>query len=356
LPGDNKFGVSTGFGSSNIGTNARLNYEWDSNSWFFRAHDSFGFINTLADLYEPWEVDEVDAVGRYRFGSEGVGSRRNGGTYWDPRFGGYRNDIGFEAQRPFSNKWWFLGSLTHADYWSRSSFEGHNHAESLSLQYSYMGDDYMLAPSFGYRVNSGDYFDTITSEVYGRVTGRLTEYLTSHAMLGYFWQNGDRVSSDGSLTWEVGLSHDLTTYTKHSISGGQVYSLSETLDEYLSEYARYTISHAFSDRLNVNFHAQYANSRKLKGDVRSHGWTLGSAARYVIGEDTGVTVGTSYSTGGDPQSPDPYRESWLYYVSIQKPILSRLNGNVTYQFADERGPLGSNYIEHTLIFGVNYSF
>lgn len=357
LPGEGEVGVSTGIGSGwALGTNARLNVEWENGPWMFRLYDYFGVQNTLADFYEGWEVGEVDAVGRYRFGSELLDSDNTRDSFWDPRFGGYRNDIGFEVQRPFSNEWWLLASVVHSDYWAQDDFDDHSDADQFRVAYSYLGDDWMFAPTFGYNGVTTDHFDNMSHEVYARVTGRVTEYLSMYGQVGYFWQNGEESNEDGSITWDVGLTHDLTEYTRHSLSGGQVYSLSETLDEYLGQYVRYTINHAVNERLRLRAYAQYQDTRRLGDGAEFQGWTLGAQAGYSLGDDTGITAGITYQNNDAALEGATAEEVWIYYATIQRPLLARLNGNVTYQYLDQRGPKGTNMQEHLLIMGVNYAY
>jgi hypothetical protein len=234
LPLEGEVGASSGVGSGwAIGTNARLNFEWDHKGWMFRLYDYFGFVNSLADLSENWQVNEIDAVGRYRFGALEDVTESN--FFWDPRFGGYRNDVGFEAQRPMPNDWWFLANAVHSDYWPQSDFDDHSYFDQINLLYRYLGDDWMFAPSFLYSAGSGDRFDTVTHRAEMRLTGRVTEYLSAFGSAGYLWQTGDNLQDNDSFIWEAGLNHDLTAYTRHSVSGGQTYSLSETLDEYVAD-------------------------------------------------------------------------------------------------------------------------
>lgn len=357
LPGEGEVGFSTGIGSGwALGTNARLNVEWENGPWMFRLYDYFGVSNSLADFYEGWEVGEVDAVGRYRFGSEILDSTTRSESFWDPRFGGYRNDIGFEFQRPFQNEWWLLGNVIHSDYWAQADMDDHTDADQFSLMYSYMGDDWMFAPSFGYQGVTPDHFDTMSHQVFARVTGRVTEYLSMYGQVGYFWQNGEDASEDGSFTWDVGVSHDLTQYTRHSLSGGQVYTLSEQLDEYLGQYVRYTINHSVNERLRLGAYGQYQDTRRLGDGAEFQGWTLGAQAGYSLGDDTGITAGITYQNNESAKEGTTDEEIWIYYATIQRPLLARLNGNVTYQYLDQRGAKGSNVKEHLLIMGVNYVY
>lgn len=357
LPGEGEFGVGAGIGSGwALGTNARLNVEWANDPWMFRLYDYFAVSNNLADFYENWEVGEVDAVGRYRFGSEILDNANSSQSYWDPRFGGYRNDIGFEFQRPFENEWWLLGNVIHSNYWAEADFDDHAHYDQFLLTYSYLGDDWMFAPSFGYRGATPDYFDTLSHEVFARVTGRVTEYASVWGQVGYFWQNGENASDDGTVTWEVGINHDLTQYTRHSLSGGQVYTLSEQLDEYLGQYVRYTISHAVNERLRMSGYAQYQDTRRLGDGAEFRGWTLGAQAGYSLGDDTGITAGVTYQNNETAQEGVSDSEIWIYYATIQRPLLARLHGNVTYQYLDQRGAKGTNVKEHLLIMGVNYAY
>lgn len=357
LPGEGEFGVSSGIGSGwALGTNARLNIEWENDPWMFRLYDYFGFTNSLADLFESWEVSEVDAVGRYRFGAEAFDNSTDRGTFWDPRFGGYRNDIGFEFQRPFQNEWWLLGTVMHSDYWAQADLDDHRDLDQFSVLYRYLGDDWMFAPEFGYRGATADHFDTLSHEVYARVTGRLTEYLTVFGQAGFFWQSGENSREDGAITWEVGAVHDLTEYTRHSLSGGQVYTISEQLDEYLAQYVRYTISHSVNERLRMTAYAQHEDARRLGDGEEFRGWKMGAHAGYSLGHETGITAGASYQNRESDLGGVADSEIWTYFASLQRPILARLHGSVTYQYVDQSGAEGGNFTEHLLIMGVNYAY
>jgi hypothetical protein len=357
LPGDGEFGVSSGIGTGwAVGTNARLNIEWENDPWMFRLYDYFGFSNSLADLFESWEVAEIDAVGRYRFGAEAFDSSSDHGSYWDPRFGGYRNDLGFEFQRAFQNEWWLLGTVMHSDYWAQADLDDHSDLDQFSLLYQYLGDDWMFAPGFGYRGVTSDHFDTLSQEVYARVTGRITEYVSVYGQTGYFWQSGENAREDGALTWEVGVNHDLTEYTSHSLSGGQVYTISEQLDEYLAQYVRYTINHSVNERLRVAAYGQYRDGQRLGDGAEFRGWLIGARAGYSLGHETGINAGVTYQNNDPRLEGEPDSEVWIYYASIQRPILARLHGSVTYQYVDQSGGEGSNYQEHLLIMGVNFAY
>ncbi|RBP48105.1 hypothetical protein DES53_101905 [Roseimicrobium gellanilyticum] len=358
LPLEGEVGLNSGFGSGwGLGTNARLNFEWQWGAWNLRFYDYFGVVSSLADVNESWQVDEIDMVGRYRFGALDSASEAN--EFWDPRFGGYRNDVGFEAQRPMPNEWWFLGSVQHSDYWSEEDFDEHREYDQMSLAYRYMGDDWMFAPSFMYTLGSSDRFDNITHRAEARVNGRLTEYLSTFASLGYLWQTGDDDADFDSLLWEVGFVHDLTPYTRHSISAGQTYELSETLEEYVGDYARYTIAHQFSDRLSASAYAQWQDADNLTDDTKSTGWITGARASYKLGYDTNITAGVTYtlreSTIDDGPNPAD-EETWVYFAMLQKPLFSRIHGTATYQYIDQTGPIGSNLEEHLLILSLYLTF
>lgn len=359
LPLEGEVGLASGFGSGwGLGTNARLNMEWQWGAWNVRVYDYFGVVSQLADVNESWQVDEIDMVGRYRFGALDSASQAN--DFWDPRFDGYRNDVGAEAQRPMPNEWWFIGGVVHSDYWPEEDFEDHRQFDQLSLAYRYLGDDWMFAPSFLYTMGSADQFENLTHRVEARFTGRITEYLTSFASLGYLWQTGDDDADFDTFLWEVGFVHDLTPYTKHSISAGQTYELSETLEEYVGDYVRYTIAHQFSDRLSGSAYAQWQDAENLTdGGTTSTGWITGARASYRLGEDTNVTAGFTYtmreSTFEDgPGAPD--ENTWVYFAMLQKPLLSRLQGTATYQYIDQNGPVGSNIEEHLLILSLYLTF
>jgi hypothetical protein len=359
LPLEGEVGLASGFGSGwGLGTNARLNMEWQWGAWNVRVYDYFGVVSQLADVNESWQVNEIDMVGRYRFGALDSASQAN--DFWDPRFDGYRNDVGAEAQRPMPNEWWFIGGVVHSDYWPEEDFDDHRQFDQLSLAYRYMGDDWMFAPSFLYTMGSADQFENLTHRVEARFTGRLTEYLTSFASLGYLWQTGDDDADFDTFLWEVGLVHDLTPYTKHSLSAGQTYELSETLEEYVGDYVRYTIAHQFSDRLSGSAYVQWQDAENLTdGGTTSTGWITGARASYKLGYDTNVTAGVTYTmreaTFEDgPGAPD--EETWVYFAMLQKPLLSRLQGTATYQYIDQTGAVGSNLEEHLLILSLFLTF
>ncbi|MEZ0390353.1 MAG: hypothetical protein ACAI34_24960, partial [Verrucomicrobium sp.] len=245
----------------------------------------------------------------------------------------------------------------HSDYWAHSDLEDHRDADTFSLSYSYMGEDWMFAPTFGYRGTTTDHFDTISHEVYARVTGRVTEYLSVFGSVGYVWGSGEDADvGNGSFTWEAGAIHDLTQYTQHSLSGGQVYTLSDQLDEYLGQYVRYTISHSVNERLRLNAYVQYQDTRRLGDGADFLGYTAGAQANYSLGGDTGISAGINYQNNDPRRTGTEDTETWLYYATIQRPILARLHGNVTYQYVDSRGPEGSNFQEHLLIMSVNYAY
>lgn len=222
-----------------------------------------------------------------------------------------------------------------------------------------MGDDWMFAPSFLYTMGTSDRFDNVTHRAEARVNGRLTEYLSTFASLGYLWQTGDDDADFDSLLWEVGFVHDLTPYTRHSISAGQTYELSETLEEYVGDYARYTISHQFSDRLSASAYAQWQDADNLTSDTESTGWLTGARASYKLGYDTNITAGFTYSlrestVEDGPIAPD--EETWVYFAMLQKPLLSRLQGTATYQYIEQTGAVGSNFEEHLLILSLFLTF
>jgi len=360
LPLENKFGIASGLGSNwNLGLNGRLNHEFQWQGTSFRIYDYLTSAGNFMDMIEPWQVNEVDEVGRYRFGIPHIDQGSAGrGIYWNPRFGGVSNVVGFEAQREAWNDWWVYGNLAHTDFWGASSFnlDDHTHLEQLSLDLLYVGDDYWFSPRFTYLMNSTDYFNSLIHQISAQFTGRFTEYLNGWASVGYLWQTGRRDSNVDTVPWEVGVNHDLTEYTKHSLSGGQVYTLSPSLDEVIADYLRYTISHAFGPRLSATAHFQYTDGRVInRASMKSETYQTGLHLNYAIAPDTNLTAGTNYAVSHSPGASVD-QKTWLHFLTLQRPLLGRLNSAATYQYIDQSGPVGSNFTEHMLALSLNFAF
>jgi hypothetical protein len=361
LPLENDFGVANGLGANwNTGLNGRLNHEFQWRGILFRMYDYLSSTGNFVDLIEPWAVNEIDEVGRYRFGSPHIDSGTAGrGIYWNPRYGGVSNVAGLEMQRQASGDWWIYGNLSHTDFWGASSLnlDDNAHMEQLLAEWRYVGSDYRFAPLLYYQLTSPDYFQTMTHIVGARFTGRLTEYLAGWASVGYLLQTGKLDANNDSILWELGFRHDLTEYTSHSISGGQTYAISPSLDESVGSYLRYTIEQAFGPRLVAGAHAQWFDGRTItRGAViQNETYQGGVNARYAIAPDTSLVLGSTYAIS-HPAGNAVDMETWLHYLTLQRPLWGRLNASTTYQYIEQTGPIGSNFSEHMLLLSMQFSF
>ncbi|MEQ1748891.1 MAG: hypothetical protein ABL974_05685 [Prosthecobacter sp.] len=360
LPLENKFGIGSGLGSNwNLGLNSQFNYEFEWKQTKFRLYDYLTSAGNFMDIIEPWRVDEIDAVGRYRFGSAHIDQGTAGrGSYWNPQFGGINNTIGFEAQREAFNDWWAYGLLSHQDFWGQSSFnlDDHAHLESLNLELRYVGDDYWFAPVIGYQLNSSDYFDTLTHQINARFSGRFTEYASIWGSVGYLTQTGNEAIDMDTFLWELGISHNLTEYTQHSLSGGRAHTYSASLDEIVADYLRYTISHAFGPRLKASLHGQYSNGQTFgKSSVESETYQAGVHLNYALDPETNLVIGSTYSLSHFPSNAADL-ETWLHFASLQRPIVGRLNSSATYQYLEQSAGPGGNFSEHMLLLSLNLAF
>ena len=360
LPLENKFGIGAGLGSNwNLGLNSQFNYEFEWKQTKYRIYDYVTSAGNFMDVIEAWQVNEIDEVGRYRFGSPHIDQGTAGrGSYWNPRFGGVNNTIGFEAQREAFDDWWFYGLLTHQDFWGQSSFnlDNHAHLETLNLQLRYVGDDYWFAPVLAYQMNSPDYFESLTHQITARFTGRFTEYANGWASVGYLTQTGSESSELDTLLYELGISHDLTEYTKHSLQGGRAQSFSPNLDQVVADYARYTLSHAFGPRLAAHVHGQYSKGMQygLK-NIESETYQTGVHLNYALDPETNLVIGSTYALSHLPNNTLDM-ETWLHFASLQRPIRGRLNSTATYQYIEQVVGPGANFSEHMLILSLNLAF
>jgi hypothetical protein len=359
LPFENEFGIASGFGSGfNLGLQASINHEWVWNDTFFRIYDTLGTAGNFLDMIEQWEVGEIDAAGRYRFGNGPISGQTAGGFGWNPQLGGIANFLGFEAQREITNEWWLYSLIEHGDFWASNGqdFTDHIPQDRLNVEMRYIGDDLWFAPSIGYQALSTDWLETLTHQVYARFTGRITEYLTAFGSAGYLWQSGENTSDVDTALWEVGLTHDLTSYTSHSLSGGNIYTISPSFDEQLAEYARYTINHTFSAALSASLFAQWANVQFLNGDLRGgEQYQYGGFLRCSLTASTRLFAGTSYTTFDDRISPME-EQTWTHFITLEQPIVGRLTSSLSYQYIDQSGDFGFNMEEHLLIMSLNLAF
>jgi len=359
LPFENEFGIATGFGSGwNLGLQARFNYEWQWKDTLWRVYDNLGTAGNFLDLLEQWEVGEIDMAGRYRFGNGPFTGRTAGGFGWNPQLGGIANFLGLEAQRQIVNDWWFYSVLEHGDFWSAngSDFADHVPQERLNAELRYIGDDLWFAPAIGYQGISTDWLETITHQVYARFTGRVTEYLNLFGSVGYLWQTGENSAGVDTGLWELGLTHDLTSYTSHSLSGGQVYTISPSFDEQLAEYVRYTVSHTFSAALTANLFAQWADVRFLNGSrAQGEQMQVGGFLRLAATASTQIFMGSTYTVFDDNNSPRD-EQTWLHFFTIQQPLAGRLSSSLSYQFIEQTGDVGFNLEEHLVTLSLNLAF
>ncbi len=360
LPLENKFGIGSGLGSNwNLGLNSQFNYEFEWKHTKFRLYDYVTSAGNFMDIIEAWQVDEIDAVGRYRFGSPHIDQGTAGrGSYWNPRFGGVNNTIGFEAQREAFNDWWFYGLLTHQDFWGQSSFnlDDHAHLETLNLELRYVGDDYWFAPVLAYQMASPDYFETLNHQFTARFAGRFTEYTSGWASVGYLTQTGSEDSELDTLLYELGINHDLTEYTKQSLSGGRAQTFSPNLEQIVADYVRYTMSHAFGPRLAAHLHGQYSKGRQYgRFNLESETYQVGIHANYALDPETNLVIGSTYALSHMPNNASDM-ETWLHFASLQRPIRGRLNSSATYQYSEQYGGAGASFTEHMLLLSLNLVF
>ena len=348
LPGENEFGVRVGAGAGPA-TLAYLNYEDEWGLWDVRGYDRFSAY-LGGDIYADASDPAYDRAGRYSFGFQDNGNRSS--PYFDSDTVAFVNELGAQASRPVGYDWRSHFHMGRRDFWRSYDFDEHGERYHAGVLLGYEGSRLPFSPYIAYDGYTNDEFESLFHTAYVGGNGRITDNLRITARGGYLWSTGADSDTERWL-WNVGLTHDISEDTVHSLRGGQDFFASDFSDDFVvSEFIRYNIGHQLAETLYISGFAQLSEDEGLTDDsFTGHRELYGGRLTFLPRGHTRMQAGATVERRR--QAPvDVVEERYLYFLSIDQQIATRTTADFRYQFEEVDG----RFDEHFFRFGVTRYF
>lgn len=326
LPGSNRvaFRLGNGFGPNVL---ARLNYQARVNDWDLLVYDEVR-ARSYGDLFDSGAIERA---GRYSFGFTDA---YRGRDYFDNEVFHLANEAGAKASRLLNPDWRLSAAIDRTDTWQTHDLDNHATRHHAGLLVGYEGSDIPFSPYASYDVDTVDDFDSFFHRNYIGGRGRITENLSLDARGGLLWTTGRSPDQERWL-WSVGLKHDLSERTHHSVWFGQDFFIDDFTNEVLAtDYLRYQIGHRVTKKVYARAFVQLSDDEYLEGREEFNGQNqlYGANLNVRPGDYTNVLAGAAYQRRDFHEERD--WERMLYFLQVNQQIMSRTTLWFKYQFEE----------------------
>jgi hypothetical protein len=351
LPFTNKVGFDLG-GGFGPGFRARVASEHEYKGWNLLFYDQFTVQHVLYDVFDDVGVGEIDAVGRYRFGrldADPAGTNRN---EFDSDRLVYTNVVGAVASTRWGEPWRLTLSASHRDLWF-AGFEERTDQDIFAARLAYQSDALRFTPYVEYRFTANDTFRIQRHEITVGASAALSPNLFAHARLGYGWLDDTESDSERHpyFLGEIGLTHILGPYTRHSLNFGSRFQDTDLGNSYYATYLRYTLNQLLSARVNMGLYMQAARLERVGGFGQDHDeFTIGSTLRVRLTPRTSFSFLAAYDaiTAGSDGPGD--RELVTLRALISQRLGPTLYASLIHQYRQQTSDRSfDDYTEHLLL-------
>lgn len=331
----------------------RIGYENSIGDWDYVIFNEFTAHHRLSDIFDEVEHDEIDWSGRYRFGR--VDNTR-GSDYFESDEMFFINRLGTAFYGPLGDVFEARLTAEHVDYWDTLDFDHLTNWDRLNCHIDYTGFDAPIIPYFEYELTAIDDWDTIHHSLWLGARARITENLRADGRAGYFFSSGNSHDFDRPIG-ELGLIHDITENTSHSLYGGVRHHIWEDAEDLLATYLRYSLAHSFGSRLRGTAFAQFSDLENLDGRYNDRdGWSTGAQLSAHISDYTHCMVSVRYDDWDYAEADLSDQQRWIYRATLQQRLLPYLHARLTYQYEDYEDSGADGYDEHLYLMSLNYLF
>ncbi len=347
LPLEGEVGIDLGAASRSF---ARLDWFGHLGSWDLHAFDEFRVYHRATDLLDPFEVDEIDRAGRYRFGQRDDTFRSN--QFLDDEFLVFSNLLSAQASTLVSSRNRLSLTYQREDYWQSMDFGDHRERDRFEIRLENEGS-IPFSPYLSYLATTSDRWGAARHRLWHGGHGRLTESLRVSGRVGYQWYTGDSKHDGQRFLYEAGLVHDINATTKHSLYGGHIVAENRFGDEGLFKYLRYTLAHEALNGISLRAFASVYDRDEPTEDSDHTRWLFGAGARIPLGDRTNLRVYSRHEITERPKERDANR--WIHGAILSRQLTSRLHADLHYRYEDYRRP-GGSFSEHYAGLGLTFTF
>ncbi len=325
--------------------------------WDIYLADEF-FARPGFDMFADLDLRGQDRAGRYMFGSYG---RTNRTSFYDSRNVFFVNQAQVRASRMlFDTDWRLWLNYQHLDFWRGWGFNNYQMRDTWEVALGYEGNAIPFAPRVAYLMTAMNGYDLLLHQTQLQFTGRLSENVTLHSMIGYYFTSGFNPSRD-DLVWSINLDHRFTTKGLHGFQAGQqLLTDSFSPESSIANYYRYFVTYQFLKRLNLSTYAQYSRGDRVisanpgflaRPDFDNY--LVGTSLEFQLFDYTRLVWNSAFERS-DGDSGFPRMDRWIHRLNVLQQLASRLTVECGYQF--ESLSANPGFTEHMINFSVRRYF
>ncbi len=346
VPTSNRVGLFLTGGSSPY---AQFEHSFEIGRWDVTLFDYLDVVTPISYLMQYGSSAAYDRSGLYTLGFLRPGFEHP----FDSDQFYLRNTVGIRGSTFLGPDLRFSTGYEHYDTWGGSGFE------HLDLDHYYAGlfyepKDLWLMPWATFDSYWYDGYSSSLEQFFVGATMPFSPTLQGYARVGYAWRDGrlGKGIEDGSLVWDIGLSHQITREWSESAVVGSSYRISPLLQTTSGLYASYQISYSPQDS---RFFASAGVTWAHDEPGGANAWLATATLGYKIAERTSASFLVMYSPA-DWEGGDANRTIWLYRAELDHNFTSTLSLRLIYQYTDyDTTQLGSSYQDHMLMLSLTKS-
>lgn len=325
--------------------------------WDIYLADEF-FARPGLDMFADLELRGQDQAGRYMFGSYG---RTNRTSFYDSRNVFFVNQAMARASRMFFDTDWRAWlNYQHLDFWHGWGFNDYQMRDTWEVALGYEGNAIPFAPRAAYIMTAMEGYDLLMHQAQLQFRGRLSENVTLHSMIGYYFTSGFTPSRD-DLIWSINLDHRFSTNGIHGFQvGQQLLTDSFTPETSLANYYRYFAKYQLLKRLLISSYVQYSRGERVvaasPGLINRpdfDNYLVGTSLELQLFDYTRLVWMSAFERS-DGDSGFPRADRWIHRLHVLQQLASRLTLECGYQC--ETFSANPGFTEHMISFSVRRYF
>ena len=340
LPLKNSFGF---YASSTSATYLNLEHSFEIDRWNVTVYDYFDVYSPLSYLVTYGTRGSVgDSSGLYTIGS--LPSHFEHPLDSDNVY--FRNTAGVRASTYLSPDIRFSTLYEHLDLWN-DHFDHQVGIEHINGALTWEARGNWFVPWLMYDGYLYDDFGTGYHQIFLGASMPFNRTVQAYGRVGWAWNSGEVGSGfkDGTIVWDVGISHTIDANWRESIQVGNSYRLSPILEESHGQYATYDLS--FHSLYSTFFAGGTATWAHLEpSNDYSSLYTLYAGENIT---DNTVLRGTMIYAPSDFGIGT--RTVWLYRAEIDHSFSPTLSLKLMYQLTDYHTNADTNgsYVDNLIM-------